>query len=145
MSSVYDKVKSFRSSFKGGIAWRLKQHSKVIEKHLNPGEDVLYAFCGQKNIGPFEWFDTYVCVITNKRMLFGHKNLLWGYVLSSVTPDLYNDMQIFQGLIWGKLVIDTTKETIVLTNLPKNSLDNIETNISEYMMTQKKLYTREGN
>jgi len=144
MSNVYTKIKDFRKRFHGGIAWRLRRHSDVIEKHLNPGEEVLYAFCGQKNIGPFEWFDTYVCVITSKRMLFGHKNLLWGYVLSSVTPDLYNDLQIFQGLIWGKIVIDTAKETIILTNLPKNSLDDIETNISEYMMEQKKLYTKEG-
>lgn len=144
MNNIYGKVKEFRNKYSGGIAWRLKRHSEVIEKHLNPGEEVLYAFYGQKNIGPFEWFDTYVGVITNKRMLFGHKNLLWGYVLSSVTPDLYNDLQIFQGLIWGKIVIDTAKETIVLTNLPKHGLDDIETNISEYMMEQKKLYTKEG-
>ena len=142
MSNVYTKIKDFRKRFHGGIAWRLRRHSDVIERHLNPGEEVLYAFCGQKNIGPFEWFDTYVCVITSKRMLFGHKNLLWGYVLSSVTPDLYNDLQIFQGLIWGKIVIDTAKETIILTNLPKNSLDDIETNISEYMMEEKKKYAR---
>ena len=144
MNNVYGKVKEFRNKYSGGIAWRLKRHSEVIEKHLNPGEEVLYAFCGQKNLGPFEWFDTYVGVITNKRMLFGHKNLLWGYVLSSVTPDLYNDLQIFQGLIWGKIVIDTAKETIVLTNLAKHGLDDIETNISEYMMEQKKLYSKEG-
>jgi len=66
-------------------------------------------------------------------------------VLSSVTPDMYNDLQVFQGLIWGKIVIDTVKEQIILTNLPKHSLDDIETNISEYMMEQKKLYTnKEG-
>lgn len=144
MGSIHLKVKEFRSKFHGGIAWRIKRHSAVIEKHLNPGEEVLYAFCGQKNLGNFEWFDTYVCVITTKRMLFGHKNLLWGYVLSSVTPDLYNDLQVFQGLLWGKIIIDTAKETIALTNLPKRSLDDIETNISEYMMEQKKLYIKEG-
>jgi len=145
MGIVYNKVMQFRRSFGGGIAWRLKRHAAVIEKHLNPGEEVLYVFCGQRNLGDFEWFNTYICVITTKRMLFGHKNLLWGYVLSSVTPDMYNDLQVFQGLIWGKIVIDTVKEQIILTNLPKHSLDDIETNISEYMMEQKKLYTnKEG-
>ena len=144
METIYPLIKKFRTSFGGGIAWRLKQHCSVIEKHLNPGEDVIYAFCGQKNLGNLEIFDTYVGVITTKRMLFGHKNLLWGYVLSSVTPDMYNDLQVFQGLIWGKIVIDTVKEKIVLTNLPKHSLDDIETNISEYMMEQKKLYIKEG-
>lgn len=145
MVNVYNLVKKFHSSFFGGVAWRLKKHSAVIEKHLNPGEEVLYAFCGQKNLGNFEIFNTYVCVITTKRMLFGHKNLLWGYVLSSVTPDMYNDLQVYQGLIWGKIVIDTVKEKVVLTNLPKNGLDDIETNISEYMMEQKKAYVKEGN
>ncbi|MBQ6687107.1 MAG: PH domain-containing protein [Bacilli bacterium] len=145
MKTIYPLIHKFRSSFGGGIAWRLKKHSEVVEKHLNPGEEVLYAFCGQKNSGPFEWFDTYVAVITTKRMLFGHKNLLWGYVLSSVTPDMYNDLQVFQGLLWGKIRIDTVKELIILTNLPKNSLDDIETNISEYMMEQKKQYVKEGN
>ena len=145
MSEIYKKVKEFKTKFRGGISWRLKQHSQVIDKHLNPGEEVLYAFCGQKNFGPFEWCDTYIGAITNKRILFGHKNLLWGYVLSSITPDLYNDLQVFQGLIWGKVVIDTTKEKIVLTNLPKHSLNDIETNISEYMMAQKKQYMREEN
>ena len=144
MENVYSLVKKFHDNYFGGIAWRLKQHSNVIQKHLNPGEDVLYAFCGQKNLGTFEMFNTYVCVITTKRMLFGHKNLLWGYVLSSVTPDMYNDLQVYQGLLWGKIVIDTIKEQVVLTNLPKNGLDDIETNISEYMMEQKKEYAKEG-
>lgn len=144
MGNIYNLVKKFHNNYSGGIAWRLKQHCKVIDKHLNPGEDVLYAFCGQKNFGTFEMFNTYVCVITSKRMLFAHKNLLWGYVLSSVTPDMYNDLQVYQGLIWGKIVIDTVKEQIVLTNLPKNGLDDIETNISEYMMEQKKEYVKEG-
>jgi len=144
MGNVYTLIKKFRDSYGGGIAWRLKQHSQVIEKHLNPGEDVLYAFCGQLNEGPLEWFNTYVGVVTTKRMLFAHKNLLWGYVLSSITPDLYNDLQVYQGLLWGKIVIDTAKETLVLTNLPKHGLDDIETNISEYMMEYKKSYIREG-
>ena len=140
MGYVYSLISKFRKQYHGGIAWRLKKHSEVIDRHLNPGEDVIYAFCGQKNLGPFEWFDTYVCVITTKRMLFAHKSLFWGYTLSSVTPDMYNDLQIFQGLIWGKIIIDTVKEKIILTNLPKHSLDEIETQISEYMMEQKKLY-----
>lgn len=145
MGKVFDMVKSYRKSYPGGIAWRIKQHSDVIEKHLNPGEDVLFAFPGQKNIGPLEWFDTYVVAITSKRILLGHKNLLWGYMLSSVTPDMYNDLLVRQGILWGKITIDTVKEQIILSNLPKNGLDEIETQISEYMMQQKQLYkTREN-
>ena len=43
----------------------------------------------------------------------------------------------------GKITIDTVKEKIVLTNLSKNSLDEIETTISEFMMSEKKKYKNE--
>ena len=82
-------------------------------------------------------------VITNKRILLGHKRLVWGSFLNTITPDLYNDMQVYKGLLWGKITIDTVKEQVVLTNLPKNSLDEIETNISEFMMEAKKNYNNE--
>ena len=78
--------------------------------------------------------------MTNKRILIGQKRILWGYLLSSITPDLYNDMQVFEGLIWGKVTIDTIKEVVVISNLDKNSLPEIETHISEYMMDAKKHY-----
>ena len=72
--------------------------------------------------------------------MVGQKRILWGYLLSSITPDLYNDMQVFEGLIWGKVTIDTIKEVVVISNLDKNSLPEIETHISEYMMDAKKQY-----
>ena len=46
---VYNKVKKFKKKYKGTVAFRLKAHSEVLEKHLNPGEEVLYVFAGQKN------------------------------------------------------------------------------------------------
>ena len=52
-------------------------------------------------------------------------------------------MQIYKGLIWGKITIDTIKEKVILTNLPKKSLDEIETVISNYMMEAKKKYYHE--
>lgn len=44
------------------------------------------------------------------------------------------------GLIWGKVTIDTVKEEVVITNLAKDSLREIETEISEFMMEEKKKY-----
>jgi len=143
MGKIYDKVLNFQRKYSGGIVWRIKKHSKVIEDYINPEEEVLYAFCAQKNESFAEMFNTFVIVVTNKRLLLGHKRLLWGSFMYSVTPDLYNDLQIYQGLIWGKITIDTVKEKIVLTNLPKKSLDEIETTISEFMMEAKKQYKNE--
>lgn len=143
MSSIYSKVMEFKHKYHGGVYWRLSKHIKVVDEYINPNEKVLYAFCAQKNEKFSEIFNTYVIAVTDKRILLGHKRLLWGSFLSSITPDLYNDMQIFRGLIWGKITIDTVKEEFVLTNLPKKSLDEIETVISEYMMEAKKKYYNE--
>ena len=48
MGSVYNLALNFKRKHPGGIAWRLKKHCEVVEKHLNPSEKVLFAFAGQK-------------------------------------------------------------------------------------------------
>lgn len=143
MGQVYDKALEFKKKHRGGVAWNLKKHCEVVEKHLNPGEEVKFVFAGQKNELFYELFTTCVVVLTNKRILIGQKRVVWGYFLSSVTPDLYNDLFVYQGLIWGKIKIDTVKEEITISNLPKSGLDDIETNISEMMMEEKQKYAKE--
>lgn len=146
MGQVYDYVNLYKKKFPGGVTWwRLKKHASVIEAHLNPGEHVIYAFAGQKNAKFYDLTSTAVIAITNKRILIGQKRVLWGYFLNSITPDLYNDMQVYQGLIWGKITIDTVKEVIVITNLAKDSLREIETAITEFMMEEKKKYGQSLN
>ena len=140
MGKVYDLARLQKIQYPGTVSWRLKKHAEVVEKHLNPGEIPLYVFSGQKNDRFYDIFTTCVIVLTNRRILIGQKRVVWGYFLSAVTPDLYNDMQIYQGLIWGKLTIDTVKEEIVITNLSKRSLPDIETNITDFMMEAKQKY-----
>lgn len=142
MGVVYDHALLFKKKYNKTVAWRIKKNSSVVEKHLNPGETVSYAFVGQKNDHPLDFFSTATIVITNKRILIGQKRVLFGYSLSSITPDLFNDMQVYQGIIWGKITIDTAKEVVVITNLAKKCLPEIETNISEFMMKEKKKYEK---
>ncbi len=143
MGSVYEHVMNFKKKYPRTVTWyRLKKHSDVIERHLNPGEEVLYAFAGQKNDNPLDFFSTSIICLTNKRILIGQKRFLFGYSLSSITPDLFNDMEIYRGIFWGKITIDTVKEVVVLTNLDKKSLPEIETNISEFMMKEKQKYAQ---
>ena len=52
-------------------------------------------------------------------------------------------MQIYSGLLWGAINIDTVKEVVTISNLSKKALDEIETQISEYMMKMKKEYYRD--
>ncbi len=138
--TCYDLVKKFKNKFSSTVAWRLFQNSRIVEQHINPDEKINYAFVGQKNESPFDFFQTAVVAITDKRLLIGQKRVLYGYALSSITPDLYNDMQVYQGLMWGKIVIDTVKEKIVISNLSKKSLIEIETKITQFMMEEKKKY-----
>lgn len=141
MSKTYNFIQEFSKKYPGTVAWRKKAHAKVIDKHLNPEEKVSYAFCAQKGFSSFDIFNTYGVAITNKRIIIAQKRLLFGYLFISVTPDLFNDLSIKTGIIWGKACIDTAKEVIVLSNLSKSSVDEIETNITEFMMAEKKKLT----
>ena len=138
--TCYEAVKSFKKKFAGTVAWRIFQNANVVDVHVNPDEKILYAFAGQKNDSPLDFFQTAAVAITNQRILIGQKRILFGYSLSSITPDLYNDMQIYEGIIWGKIIIDTVKEVITISNLSKEALIEIETEISSFMMTAKQKY-----
>ena len=140
MGKVYELARKFKRKYPSTVAWRIKAHSKVVEKHLNPGEEVLYVFLGQKNKSSFDFTNTNVIALTNKRLLFATKRVVFGYFFTSVTPDMFNDLTVKQGMFWGRIVIDTVKEEIRLSNIDKNALPEVETHITEYMMEEKKKY-----
>lgn len=141
-NSVYDRLVDYKSRNKGTICWRLKSHAKVIEKHLNPSEEVLYVFAAQKGLSSLELFNTYVIAVTNKRILLAQKRVLFGYLFLSITPDMFNDLTVSTGIIWAKVVIDTVKEVITLSNISKPAADEIETQVTEMMMKEKKKYVK---
>ena len=138
--TVYESAKQYRRKYPLTVAWRLKKHCKVAERHLNPEEEVLYTFQAQRSSSSLDIISTYVIVLTNKRIMLAHKKLLFGYLFTAITPDMFNDLEVRMGIIWGKVVIDTVKEVVVLSNLDRRSLDEIETNISEYMIREKQKY-----
>lgn len=141
MGVVYKKVLKFKERHPFTIGWRLKQNSEIVEKHLNPGEEVLYAFIAQKNDNPFNILGSAVIALTNKRILIGRSRVVIGYFLNSITPDMFNDLKVSSGILWGKVYIDTVKEFVVLSNISKDALTEIETQITSYMMEEKKKYT----
>lgn len=143
-NTIYRQAKEFKSKYPLTIAWRLKAHSKVVEKHLNPGEKVRFVFSAQKNNNPLDIITTYVVVITDKRIMLGQKRLLFGYFFTTITPDMFNDLTIRMGIIWGKVCIDTVKEVVYLSNIQRAALPIIETQISEYMMAEKKKMILQG-
>ena len=127
--------------YPGTITWfRLKKHAKVVEDHLNDDEEPIYTFAGQKNDDVLDIWSTCVVCLTNKRLIVAQDHIITGYTMSSVTPDMFNDLQVYSGIIFGKITIDTLKETIVLTNLDKKCLPEVEEQISSFMMEEKKKY-----
>ena len=140
--SVYQLAKEFKKRYPSTVAWRIKQNCSIVQKHLNPGEEVKYVFVGQKNNNPLDIITTAVVAVTNKRILIGSKRVLFGYFLTSITPDLFNDLKIHMRLFWGTVAIDTVKELVYISNLSKASLDEIETNVTEYVMKEKKKYPK---
>ena len=140
--SIYEKVKEFKKKFSKTVAFRLKKHSEIIEKHLNPEEEVLFVFCGQKNFSSLSIINSCVIALTNKRIMIGQKRLLWGYFFTTVTPDMYNDLKVRKNLIWSDVEIDTIKENIYISNLDPDAAIEIETKITEFMMKEKKKYAK---
>lgn len=141
--NIYEEAKKFKKKYSMTVAWRIKKNAKIVEKHLNPDEKVQYVFVAQKNDNPFDLMSTAVVALSNKRILIGRKRLAFGYFFDSITPDLFNDLKVLAGIMWGKVHIDTVKEFITLSNIDKSALPEIETKISTFMMEEKKKFMRE--
>lgn len=140
MSNVYEKVKEFKDKYPMTVAWRLKQHCKIVDLHLNPDEEVVYAFAAQKNDNPLDIITSSVIALTNKRIVIAQKRMIFGYFFKSITPDMFNDLTVKMGLVWGKVYIDIVKEFVCLSNIQREALPEIETAITAYMMEEKKKY-----
>ena len=138
MNYICEQAIEFKKKYPTTVAWRLKKHSEVIKKHLSADEAILYVFAGQKS--PFIWdmFSTYLVALTNKRILVAEKRLLFGYYFISITPEMFNDLSVQSGIIWGKVFIDTIKEQVIINNIDKRALAEIQNRVSEYMLEEKR-------
>lgn len=137
-NNVYEQALEFKRKYPLTIGWRLKNNSRIVEKHLHPDEIVKYVFVAQKNDNPFDIISTAVIAITNERIVIGRDRVVIGYFFDSITPDLFNDLKVTSGIIWGKIYIDTVKELVSLSNISKDALDEIQEKISCRMMMLKK-------
>lgn len=138
MNNILNEALKFKSKYPLTVAFRTKAHAKVAEKHLDADEELKYVFVGQKNDTNFQFPNTFLIALTSKRMLFARKRFLYGYLFYAITPDMLNDVKIRANLIWGKVVIDTVKELVTISNLSKSSLDEVETAITKYMVEKRK-------
>ncbi len=124
----------FRSKYPMTVGRRLKKNGRVVLEHLYDDEVIEYAFYAQKNRSSFDIFGTAVVALTNKRLVIGRDRVVIGYFFDSITPDMFNDLKVKSGIIWGKIEIDMVKEFIILSNIDKRALTEIEKKISSYMI-----------
>lgn len=141
---IYDKVKEFKRKYPKTIAFRLKKHAKVASKYIGSDEEVKYVFVAQKNFRSHEISNTNIVVLTDKRIIVATKRIVFGHFFRMITPDMFNDLTIKQGVIWGKVIIDTVKEQVILSNIDPNALAEIDDNITMYMLEQKKKLKKES-
>lgn len=135
---IYEKAKEFKRKYPGTVAFRIKSHAKVAAKFIGDDEEVKYVFLAQKNQSSFDFMNTNIIVLTDKRLLVTTKRLLFGYFFRMITPDMFNDLTLKQGVFWGRVIIDTIKEKVMLSNIDINALPEIDDHITMYMLEQKK-------
>ena len=134
---VYAVVTDFLIKYPLTITWRIRQHSKIVAKHLNEEEEIYYIFAAQRNPNSLNIFSTAIIAFTSKRIMIAQKKVLWGYNLVSITPDMFNDFEVYKGLLFGKLDIDTIKEQIKLSDIDPKGLVEIESELSDYLVKVK--------
>ena len=139
-NNIFEKAKEFKRKYPRTVAFRLKSHAKVIEKFIDKDEEVKYVFLAQKNFKSYEIINTNIVVLTDKRIIIATKRLVFGYFYKMITPDMFNDLTIKHGIIWGKVIIDSIKERVILSNIDPDALSEIENNIVMTMMEEKKKY-----
>ena len=142
-NEIYKRAKEFKKKYPLTIAFRLKAHAKVVSKFIGEDEEIKYVFMAQKNYQSYEIINTNIIVLTDKRLVVATKRLAFGYFLKVITPDMFNDLTIKNGIIWGKVIIDTVKEKVILSNIDPNALAEIDDNITMTMIEEKKEFGKE--
>ncbi len=131
------QLASFKSKYPLTIGWRLKKHSKLLLEHLHDDEVIRYAFYAQKNNSSLDVTSSGIIAVTNKRLVIARDRVVIGYFFDSITADMFNDLKVRSGIIWGKIIIDTINELVILSNISKSALQEIEEEVTSAMLELK--------
>ncbi len=132
-----EQLARFKSKYPLTIGWRLKKHSKLLLEHLHDDEVIRYAFYAQKNNSSLDVTSTGIIAVTNKRLVIARDRVVIGYFFDSITADMFNDLKVRSGIIWGKIIIDTINELVILSNISKSALQEIEEEVTSAMLELK--------
>ena len=132
-----EQLARFKSKYPLTIGWRLNKNSRVLLEHLHDDEVIKYAFYAQKNKSSLDVTSTGIIAVTNKRLVIARDRVVIGYFFDRITADMFNDLKVRSGIIWGKIIIDTVNELIILTNISKSALPEIEEEVTSAMLELK--------
>lgn len=144
-NKIYSLAREFKKKYPKTIAFRLKAHAKIATKFIGEDEQIKFVFPAQKNYKSFELFDTYLIILTDKRLVIVRKRVFFGYFFKMITPEMFNDLTIKNSIIWGKVIIDTIKEKVILSNIDPNALAEIDDKVTMTMIEEKKKFKRRDN
>lgn len=103
----FAKQNGFGKGFTENLALK---HFGIIEKNLQPDEDVKMVFIGLHNYKSVTKHDNnFAYAVTQKRIIMAQKRVI-GTVCQSVYLNQLNDITLSTGLALGVVTIDTTKE-----------------------------------
>ena len=86
----------------------LKRAFSVVAEELRDNEDVLVCFVAKINRNS----PLFVYAISNQRIMIARKKAI-GKELQTIAIDNVNDITIQSGLLYGQIIIDTFRETVV--------------------------------
>ena len=132
-----EQLARFKSKYPLTIGWRLNKNSRVLLEHLHDDEVIKYAFYAQKNKSSLDVTSTGIIAVTNKRLVIARDRVVIGYFFDSITADMFNDLKVRSGIIWGKIIIDTINELVILSNISKSALPEIEEEVTSAMLELK--------
>ena len=132
-----EQLSNFKRKYPLTVGWRLKRHTKILLEHLHDDEVIRYAFYAQKNKSSLDVTSSGIIAVTNKRLVIARDRVVFGYFLDSITADMFNDLKLRSGIIWGKVIIDTVSELVILSNISKSALAEIEEEVTSAMLELK--------
>ena len=127
MGKIYEKMLEYENKYPDTLGFRLKKHAQVIEDNLLEGEKVLHVYYGS-----IELFRTMAIVVTDKRIIFGRKNLAFGSFCISIDKDKICEVSYDKGLMFGKVkIVSLNGRSIEICYLDQKSTSVMKEEITD--------------
>ena len=120
-----DTIKSQMESAGVSDLFGTKKEVKALPEILNDDEHIVYATSGIVNN------NTVLVVLTQKRVIFIDKGLIYGIKSTEIPLDMVNGVSYSKGILLGKVSITNGAITTAIDNVNKNTAPVLTDKIKE--------------